>query len=315
MQPRKYGLDMFKVYHAGEKIVFPDDGMIFNWLEKGGLIFYEDYLFLMTLLSTSPNEFRLAFSVFDVNGDGLLDKSEFERVQDLVLKQSSVGQKHRDNFTQGISFKKSSSTCLTRHFFGQKHDQKLTVERFLQFQQDLHRDILRIEFERRDPESMPVGIISERAFADLLLIHAGLPEKRKTKMMNRVRRKYKKSENTRGVSFDECLDYFTFIYNIDRVDVALHFYKLAGKPLDESMLKNVAKKIAGVTLSDYLVDIIVTMFDENGDGYLSQNEFVAVMKKRMNRGLQQPKDTGVIRLFESLMTCSKQRLAHLFLPD
>ncbi|CAD5214042.1 unnamed protein product [Bursaphelenchus xylophilus] len=134
MQPRRYGLDMYKVYHPGETITASDESMIFNWLERGGLIAYEDYLFLMTLLSTSPNDFRLAFSVFDVNGDGLLDKFEFEKVQDLVLKQSHVGQKHRDNFAQGILFKKSGSTCLTRYFFGPNHDQKLTVDRFLQFQ-------------------------------------------------------------------------------------------------------------------------------------------------------------------------------------
>ncbi|CAD5214046.1 unnamed protein product [Bursaphelenchus xylophilus] len=177
--------------------------------------------------------------------------------------------------------------------------------------QDLHRDILRIEFERRDPESMPVGIISERAFADLLLIHAGLPDKKKAKMMNRVRRRFKKSDQNPGISFDECLEYFTFIYHIDRVDMALHFYKLAGKPLDKALLKKVAKKVANVELSDRVVDIIVTMFDENGDGMLSQNEFVAVMKKRMNRGLQQPKDTGLIRLFEAVLTCSKERFSRL----
>lgn len=64
-------------------------------------------------------------------------------------------------------------------------------------QKDLHRDILQIEFERRDPETMPEGIISEAAFADLLLIHAVLPEKRRQRMMKRVKKAYKGAKNRR----------------------------------------------------------------------------------------------------------------------
>lgn len=60
-------------------------------------------------------------------------------------------------------------------------------------QHDLHRDILKIEFERRDPESNPIGIISEVSFAELLLMHAGLPEKRQKRMMKRIRRRYRAS--------------------------------------------------------------------------------------------------------------------------
>lgn len=61
----------------------------------------------------------------------------------------------------------------------------------------MHRDILRIEFDRRDPESLPDedGRITEWAFADMLLQHSGLSEKKQAKMLRRVRKFYKHMEN------------------------------------------------------------------------------------------------------------------------
>ncbi|KAI6231390.1 hypothetical protein M3Y95_00376400 [Aphelenchoides besseyi] len=309
MQPRRWGLDKFKVFRPGDQIPYATKSTIFYWMGSDGLINFTDYLFLMTLLSTSPTDIHLAFYVYDLNGDGQLDKDEFDRVQDLLLQHSHVGQKHP------APFRKSSTSALQKHFFGVDGKQKLNVQKFLEFQKDLHRDILLIEFERRDPESMPHGIISEYAFADLLLIHAALPEKKKIKMLKRVKRAYKNIPNKPGVSFDEVNSYFIFLYQIDKVDLALHFYKLAGQPLSRQLLQKVARKITGVELSDTVVDIVITMFDENGDGKLSNQEFISVMKKRMNRGLERPKDTGLLRLMDALIECTKKQMANLIFTN
>ena len=313
MQPRRYGLDKYKQYNAGEvRIQYTDRESIFYWLgDAGSLINFGDYLFLMTLLSTSPSEFKLAFHVFDLNGDGELDRQEFERVQELVLSQSNVGQRHRDHITGAGTFVKSNkNSALTKHFFGADGRRKLNIETFLRFQQDLHRDILKIEFERRDPESGPEGIISELSFAELLLIHSDLPEKRQKRMMKRVRTQFgKDAPNKKGVSFAEVNDFFNFIYHIDKVDLALHFYKLAGKSLSKELIQRVARKITGVELSDTAVNVVVALFDENGDGELSQREFISIMKKRKQRGLERPKDTGLLRLMDAIWACGKNQVA------
>lgn len=41
------------------------------------------------------------------------------------------------------------------------------------------------------------------------------------------------------------------------------------------------------------------------DGQLSNREFVSVMKNRVLRGLEKPKDTGFVKLIQSLMKCAK----------
>jgi len=41
------------------------------------------------------------------------------------------------------------------------------------------------------------------------------------------------------------------------------------------------------------------------DGELSNKEFVAVMKHRMMRGLEKPKDTGFLKLIDAMWRCAK----------
>lgn len=64
-------------------------------------------------------------------------------------------------------------------------DQKLTIEKFLNFQHDLQKEILYLEFLRKDPEN---GKITELDFAELLLAFAGYTEKKKARMLKRVKK-------------------------------------------------------------------------------------------------------------------------------
>uniref|UniRef100_A0AC34GS63 Uncharacterized protein n=1 Tax=Panagrolaimus sp. ES5 TaxID=591445 RepID=A0AC34GS63_9BILA len=295
MQPRNLGLDKFKIFNPEKyKCQFTDPDNIFTKLGTHGLISFTDYLFLMTVLSTSQSEFILAFGIFDVNTDLSLDKEEFLKVQKLLLSQTNVGNRHRDHVMGNSAFKWSADSAITSYFFGKQGEHKLSIDTFLEFQHDLHRDILKIEFERRDPESNPVGIISEVSFSELLLMHAGLPEKKQKRMMKRIRKRYRAAGKHPGISFDEVNSFFQVLYYIDTIDTALHFYKLAGKPLTKQMLMKVARRVAGVKLTDHLVDVVVTLFDEDNDDQLSHREFILIMKRRLQRGLEKPKDTGRI---------------------
>lgn len=43
------------------------------------------------------------------------------------------------------------------------------------------------------------------------------------------------------------------------------------------------------------------------DGQLSNKEFVAVMKNRLLRGLEKPKDTGFVKMMQSIVKCAKEK--------
>ncbi|KAL7647101.1 UNVERIFIED_CONTAM: hypothetical protein RMT77_002359 [Armadillidium vulgare] len=305
-QPEGLGLDQFKKYdpkNATDRLELAlDEDSIFYTLGSAGLISFSDYIFLLTVLSTSRRHFEIAFRMFDLNGDGDVDYEEFEKVQTLIRHQTSVGARHRDHTNTGSTFKGVNS-ALSTYFFGPDLKDKLTIEKFLDFQQQLQQEILSLEFRRKGPSEE--GLISEADFADLLLAYGGYPPNKKAKMLKRVKKAFK-GENSKGISRNDYLKFFHFLNNINDVDTALTFYHIAGASIDPTTLKHVAKTVAHVELSDHVVSVVFTLFDDNNDGQLSNREFVAVMKNRLQRGLEKPKDTGFVKLILSVAKCARE---------
>ena len=42
-----------------------------------------------------------------------------------------------------------------------------------------------------------------------------------------------------------------------------------GAPIERDTMRHVAKTVAGVELSDHVIDVVFVLFDEDGDGRLS----------------------------------------------
>lgn len=80
---------------------------------------------------------------------------------------------------------------------------------------------------------------------------------------------------------------------------------LVGAILIPNLLQ-VARTVAEQELSDHLIDVVFTVFDEDGNGTLSNKEFVSLMKRRLNRGLERPKDTGLWRLLNAMWKCARE---------
>lgn len=150
------------------------------------------------------------------------------------------------------------NSALHTYFFGRSGHEKLKIEKFLDFQHQLQRDILTLEFNRKHPNKQ--GNITEVAFTELMLAYAGYTDKKKCKKLKRVRKEFQKSA---GISKAEYLDFFHFLNNINDVDTALTFYHIAGASIDQTTLKHVAKTVAHVDLSDHVIDVVFTIFDEN----------------------------------------------------
>ncbi|KAJ3657016.1 hypothetical protein Zmor_016051 [Zophobas morio] len=300
---RCLGLDQFRRYDprtVQQKLELTlDEDSIFYKLGSAGLITFSDYIFLLTVLSTSRRHFEIAFRMFDLNGDGDVDCEEFEKVATLIRQQTSIGSRHRDHANTGNTFKGVNS-ALTTYFFGPNLKGKLTIEKFLDFQEKLQKEILSLEFRRKHPDDN--GNISEADFTELLLAYAGYPQKKKARMLKRV----KKTDHGQGISKEDYLNFFHFLNNINDVDTALTFYHIAGASIDQATLKHVAKTVAHVDLSDHVIHVVFTIFDENLDGQLSNKEFIAVMKNRLLRGLEKPKDTGFIKFMHSVIKCAKE---------
>lgn len=311
-QPENLGLDQFKVIREEslKKMKFkssyelPDDS-IFRALGECGLINFSDYIFLLTVLATPQRNFEIAFRMFDLNGDGEVDVNEFEQVTNSARSQTSMGMRHRDHKTTGNVVKsfKDSNSAIISYFFGPSgEEKKLTVKKFTDFQLKLQEDILRLEFNKFSPRDD--GTIKEINFAKLLLTYSGLNPKKRKVILKRVRKQH--SEDTEGISFKDMHSFFLFLKHIHDIDIAFDFYHAVGADIDKETMKQVARTVAQQELSDHLIDVVFTVFDEDGNGTLSNKEFVSLMKQRLNRGLERPMDTGLWRVLDAAWKCAKE---------
>ncbi|XP_011601762.1 calcium uptake protein 1, mitochondrial isoform X3 [Takifugu rubripes] len=307
-QPENLGLDQFIVKrHDGktEKIAqerekFADEDSIFYTLGECGLISFSDYIFLTTVLSTPQRNFEIAFKMFDLNGDGEVDLEEFDQVQSIIRSQTSMGMRHRDRSTTGNTLKSAGcGSALTTYFFGEDLKGKLTIRSFLEFQRKLQHDVLKLEFERNDPAN---GRITERQFGGMLLAYSGVQSRKLKQMLKGLKKMFKDGQ---GITFEEVENFFTFLKNINDVDTALSFYHMAGASIDKATMKQVARTVAKVELSDHVCDVVFALFDCDGNGELSNKEFTSIMKQRLMRGLEKPKDMGFTRLVRAMWKCAQ----------
>ncbi|XP_034041550.1 calcium uptake protein 1, mitochondrial isoform X3 [Thalassophryne amazonica] len=307
-QPENLGLDQFIVKRydgktekiAQEREKFADEDSIFYTLGECGLISFSDYIFLTTVLSTPQRNFEIAFKMFDLNGDGEVDLEEFEQVQSIIRSQTSMGMRHRDRSTTGNTLKTAGcSSALTTYFFGEDLRGKLTIGSFLEFQRKLQHDVLKLEFERNDPLD---GRITERQFGGMLLAYSGVQSRKLKQMQKGLKKMFKDAQ---GITFEEVENFFTFLKNVNDVDTALSFYHMAGASIDKVTMKQVARTVAKVELSDHVCDVVFALFDCDGNGELSNKEFIAIMKQRLMRGLEKPKDMGFTRLVRAMWKCAQ----------
>ncbi|KAG9344430.1 hypothetical protein JZ751_011100 [Albula glossodonta] len=83
---------------------------------------------------------------------------------------------------------------------------------------------------------------------------------------------------------------------------------------DLTTMKQVARTVAKVELSDHVCDVVFALFDCDGNGELSNKEFIAIMKQRLMRGLEKPKDMGFTRLVRAMWKCAQDTAWDFAMP-
>lgn len=308
IQPEGLGLDSYNKYDPKMQkldLALAEDS-VFKKLSPKGLISFSDYIFLVTMLSTPTRHFEIAFHMFDIDGNGNIDIGEFEQLNQIIRNQTTLGQRHRDTRMTGSVIKGNST--LNEYFFGSEKAELLTVKKFIDFQKRLQSECIKKEFEYCSTKTRANGekVMSDHLFCEMILAYAGFNGTKTKIMLKRISSIY--NEHSKGVTLGEYQDFFQVLRSIHDIDTALKFYAIAGASIDKGILKHVSKTVANVELTDHMVDLIFNLFDENDDGKLSQREFIQVMKKKLSSGLQQPKDTGFVKLLESVSVCTKETL-------
>nr|XP_029736422.1 calcium uptake protein 3, mitochondrial-like isoform X7 [Aedes albopictus] len=306
---------------------------LFRSLRDKGIISYTEYLFLLSVLTKPHSGFRIAFNMFDTDGNQRVDKDEFLVIRQLLggsLKDRDLDEATRkamekifsfawkgkrgieskegeeggenDDYVddeQGLQRKHKVDTTLQVHFFGKKGNQDLQYDGFYNFMKNLQTEVLELEFCEF---SKGHERISEVDFAKILLRYTYLDTDEYDNYLDRL---LDREAKEKGVSFDEFRQFCQFLNNLDDFSIAMRMYTLADQPISKDEFSRAVKICTGSELNSHLIDTVFAIFDEDGDGLLSYKEFIAIMKDRLHRGFKSNvKSEG----WEAFKHCLKQEM-------
>ncbi|XP_016937570.3 calcium uptake protein 3, mitochondrial isoform X10 [Drosophila suzukii] len=292
---------------------------LFRNLRDKGIISYTEYLFLLSILTKPKSGFRIAFNMFDTDGNQRVDKDEFlviisilagalkdtqnvdpqtkqimERIFSGAWKEKHGEQESEEelessaptplegyvNDGEGLQRRHMVATTLQLHFFGKRGTGVINYDNFYRFMDNLQTEVLELEFHEFSKGN---SVISELDFAKILLRYTYLATDEYDVFLERLLERVK---DEKGISFHDFRDFCHFLNNLDDFTIAMRMYTLADRAISKDEFSRAVKICTGYSLSPHLIDTVFAIFDADGDGLLSYKEFIAIMKDRLHRGFK-----------------------------
>ncbi|XP_066971351.1 calcium uptake protein 3, mitochondrial isoform X10 [Macrobrachium rosenbergii] len=287
---------------------------MFRTIFDKGIISYTEYLFLLSILTKPQTGFRIAFNMFDTDGNQRVDKEEFlvlekifstarrdrlNRALEGVVKVADAGEEEPEPLEDELQKSHVVDTTLLVHFFGRKGKQDLKFEEFKMFMENLQTEVLEIEFNEF---SKGLPAITELDFARILLRYTYLQSDQYEMYLERL---LDRIPDGQGITFNEFKSFCQFLNTLDDFAIAMRMYTLADQPISQEEFHRAVKICTGAELSPHIVDTVFKIFDDDGDGQLSYKEFIAIMRDRLHRGF---KHTSRSEGWDAFKQCVKSEM-------
>ncbi|XP_043402104.1 calcium uptake protein 3, mitochondrial isoform X5 [Chelonia mydas] len=289
--------------------VWKGSSKLFRNLREKGLISYTEYLFLLCILTKPHAGFKIAFNMFDTDGNEMVDKKEFLVLQEIFRKKNEKREKKGDEEKRimlradDISSLLSDTTLLV-HFFGKKGKAELNFDDFYRFMDNLQTEVLEIEFLSY---SNGMNTISEEDFAHILLRYTNVENT--SSYLENVRCRIPEEK---GITFDEFRSFFQFLNNLEDFAIAMQMYNFANRSIGQDEFKRAVYVATGLKLSAHLVNTVFKIFDVDRDDQLSYKEFIGIMKDRLNRGFRETPKYGLKDYYVCVTTVTSEHLRELW---
>ena len=162
-------------------------------------------------------------------------------------------------------------------------------------------------YMRRAPGTQIMPAVN---FCEMILAHANLAKPLRRECIERTRSEFA-SVRDLGFNFQEVLDFFRVLRDIDSLKQAVSLYDQAGTSISERVFRRAAKAVTGSDLNPRLVHAVFVCFDADGDHMLDHDEFIKVMATAANRGLDDSRDLGVTKGLQALLFCVRRQLSEM----
>ncbi|XP_077135814.1 calcium uptake protein 3, mitochondrial isoform X6 [Ranitomeya variabilis] len=295
--------------------VWKGSSRFFRTLGEKGMVSYTEYLFLLCILTKPHAGFKIAFNMFDTDGNQMVDREEFLVLQEIFRKKNEKKERKGEEekcaqlrlqlygylaTTNGGADELTSSmihTTLLVHFFGKKGKIELNFEDFYRFMDNLQTEVLEIEFLSY---SKGMSTISEEDFARILLRYTNVENT--SSYLENVRFRIPEEK---GISFDEFRSFFQFLNNLEDFAIAMQMYNFANRSIGQDEFKRAVYVATGLKLSPHLVNTVFKIFDVDRDDQLSYKEFIGIMKDRLHRGFR---GYSTVQKYTTFRACLKKQL-------
>ncbi|XP_064201102.1 calcium uptake protein 3, mitochondrial-like isoform X3 [Anguilla rostrata] len=261
--------------------VWKGSSKLFRNLNNQGIIAYTEYLFLLCILTKPHAGFKIAFNMFDTDGNQIVDKREFLVLQEIFRKKNAEKERRGDSEKSAQLLGDdalTTDTTLLVHFFGKKGKAELTFDDFYGFMDNLQTEVLEIEFLTY---SKGMTTISEEDFARILLRYTNVENI--GSYLENVRQSI---PNEKGITFDEFRSFFQFLNNLEDFAIAMKMYNFASRSVGQDEFARAVYVATGHRFTRHLVDTVFKIFDVDHDDQLSYKEFIGIMQDRLRRGSQ-----------------------------
>ncbi|KPU79329.1 uncharacterized protein Dana_GF17620, isoform F [Drosophila ananassae] len=313
LKRRQLSNDEVEKYKENTPALKKGSTRLFRNLRDKGIISYTEYLFLLSILTKPKSGFRIAFNMFDTDGNQRVDKDEFLVIisilagafkdiqnvdpktqqilsrlvsfddQGQVVKPMVANPKRGLNYVndgEGLQRRHVVATTLQLHFFGKRGTGVINFDNFYRFMDNLQTEVLELEFHEFSKGN---SVISELDFAKILLRYTYLATDEYDVFLERLLERVK---DEKGITFHDFRDFCHFLNNLDDFTIAMRMYTLADRAISKDEFSRAVKICTGYNLSPHLIDTVFAIFDADGDGLLSYKEFIAIMKDRLHRGFK-----------------------------
>jgi len=257
---------------SGKAIVLksPTETSILNKIGEHGLLSYQDYNFLIAIISTPRRYIDTVFNLFDVTGDGNVEAKEFAYVCTKMAHKSGGFGSYTDIDQKEIL---ESNSGLLNFLFGKERTNSLDQQKFKQLQKDLLDEIIELEFLEYDPDK--TGRIAEADFVNFLLKNGKLPPKRKAQLIKRIEAKW--PSKGRGVSFPSFQSFFHVLAGSVELERALFYLDVEGIGVDKEEFRKISSWVSGENTSDHVVEILYELLDDDEDGRIYRDDIAQVL--------------------------------------
>ncbi|XP_014898588.1 calcium uptake protein 3, mitochondrial-like isoform X2 [Poecilia latipinna] len=325
--------------------VWKGSSNLFRNLRERGAISYTEYLFLLCILTKPHAGFRIAFNMFDADGNEMVDKREFLVLEEIFrkkkdrkevaddvqrLEEQSL-QLYGDRKSQTNSVRKKDAqhaatpgmwdvlrrgtsqvlfSDLTEHV-----DEKTETTLLVHFFGKKGKAELKFEDFYKFMDNLQTEVLE----IEFLSSSKGMPfisEEDFARILLRYTNVDDVSgymDNVRhsipdekGISFEEFRSFFQFLNNLEDFTIAMQMYNFAHRSVGQDEFTRAVYVATGIKLSHHLVNTVFKIFDEDHDGKLSHKEFIGVMKDRLHRG---DRGAKAEEKFISFKSCMKKELS------